>query len=116
MKESRLYRWSSISIIALLLLIKNNAFAASLMPIGVNDLYIYDKHDSVNSWAVYLWGIETVDMGGIEYINIAMLNEDGTGSYEEELGRSTENAMYFENGNIGFQIAPIGTTWSYPSY
>ena len=107
-----IFRWISITAI---LFISNTAFAGSLMPIGVNDRYIYDKYDSEHSWSFYIQGLEQVEIEGVDYIRVAMVNEDGAGSYEEELGRSTEKAMYLESGDILFQIAPIGTIWSYPS-
>lgn len=109
---------SRISITAILF-VSNTSFAGLLMPIGVNDLYIYDKYNSTNpqdKWTMYIQGLEQVDIGGIEYIKTDMINEDGAGSHDEDLSRSTETALYFKNGDILFQIAPIGTTWSYPSY
>jgi hypothetical protein len=89
------------------------------MPIGVNDLYVYDVHQGTESWTSYIQGLEIVEIGGLEYTKIAEWEEYSVGvkeGYEEELMRSTENVIYFENGNIGLQIAPIGTKWSYSSF
>lgn len=115
LSSNRIYKY----VIAALLLIPDISFAGLLMPIGVNDRYIYDKYNSSNpqdKWTMYIQGLELVNIGGIEYIRTDMFNEDNNGSHDEGLSRSTETALYFENGDIMLQIAPIGTTWSYSSY
>jgi hypothetical protein len=103
-------------VIATLLLISNTSFAGLYMPIGVNDLYIYDKHNSLESWVFTIQGLELVDVGGVDYLKIRSCNESGDGICDEVLMRSTENAVYSPDGSIGFQIAPIGTTWNTPKY
>ena len=97
----------------------HSTFAALLMPLDVNDVYIYDKHDSAippNEWTMLVQGLERVDIGGQQYVKVAMWNESGIGDYEESIFRSTETAVYTDDGSMGWQIAPIGTTWSFPSF
>lgn len=116
MKKGALFRWISIPAI---LFISNTSFAGLLMPIGVNDLYVYDVHQGTDSWTSYIQGLEVVNIGGIDYTKIAEWEEHISGvkeDYEEELFRCTETVIYFENGEIGLQTAPIGTNWSYPSF
>jgi len=99
--------------------ISSPAFAGLLMPSDVNDLYIYNKRDSAippNEWVFTVQGLERVEVGGQQFINARMWNEHGTGDSDEGLSRSTENAVYSDDGSIFWQIAPVGTTWSYPSF
>ena len=119
MKKSMLIRWELWLFLAGLLSIPNPAFAGLLVPIDGGDLYTYNKHDSAdpqNEWTFTLQGLEQVIVGGQQHINVAVRNEDGAGSYEEVPIRSTETAVYSEDGSILFQIAPVGTIWSYPSH
>lgn len=116
MKKVKSFRW--ISTIAILFY-SNISFAGLLMPISVNDLYIYDVRQGTDSWNFFIQGLEVIDIGGVEYTKIAQWEEHISGvkeDYKEELFRSSETAVYFENDSIGLQIAPIGTTWSYPSF
>lgn len=119
MKKHKLFKWNSMPVIALSLLFSNVGVAGLLMPIFENTTYTYIKHDSAipqNEWIVQLQGLEQVDLSGQEFVKVAMSNEDGSGSYDEILMRSTENAVYSPDGSIGFQIAPIGTTWNTSKY
>jgi hypothetical protein len=119
MKQNILAGWISGLCSAVLFLISNTAFAGILMPINVGDVYTYNKYESTapeNHWSFYIEALEQVDVGTQEYIKIGTSNEHGTNDYDEALIRSTENAVYDVDGNIVFQTAPIGTTWSRPSY
>ncbi|KHE93492.1 MAG: PEP-CTERM sorting domain-containing protein [Candidatus Scalindua rubra] len=119
MKDSILAGWKLWFLAAVLLSISSPVTAGMLMPIDVNDLYVYTKHDSANpqnEWTFHLQGLERVDVGGLQYINISTRNEKGTGDYKEFLVRSTENTVHGTDGSIFFQIAPVGTTWNSPSY
>jgi hypothetical protein len=95
-----------------------SALAALLIPLDVNDLYIYNKHDSAsppNEWTVLIQGLEYVDVGGQQYVKAGTWNENGYDDYNELLIRSTENAVYTDDGSVMYQMAPVGTTWSFPS-
>ena len=93
--------------------------AALLMPLDVNDLYTYSKRDSAippTEWTMLIQGLERVDIGGEQYVNAATWNSHGTGDYGEDLFRSTETAVFTDDGSMVWQIAPIGTTWSFSSF
>ena len=97
----------------------HSTFAALLMPLDVNDLYIYNKHDSAippNEWTVTIQGLEYVDVAGQQYVKAGSWNTHGDGNYDEFLFRSTETAVFTDDGSMVWQIAPIGTTWSFPSF
>lgn len=96
----------------------NSALAALLVPFNVGDIYTYNKHDSAippNEWTVTRQALEYVDVGGQQYIKVGSWNTHGDGNYSEFLIRSTENAVYAEDGSLIDQIAPVGTTWGFSS-
>ena len=97
----------------------HSVLAALLMPLDVNDLYTYNKRDSAappTEWIMLIQGLNTVDIEGQQYVNASTWNSHGTGDYGEGLFRSTETAVYSDDGSMEWQIAPIGTTWSFPSF
>ena len=97
----------------------HSVFAALLLPLDVNDLYISKKHDSANpanEWTTSTQGLDRVEIGGQQYVKAGTWNSHGDGNYDEFLFRSTETAVYGADGSMIWQIGPIGTTWSFSSY
>ena len=85
----------------------HSVFAALLMPLDVNDLYAYNKRDSAvppTEWTVTIQGLEYVDIGGQQYIKVGEWNSHGDGNYDESLFRSTETAVYGDDGSMWWQM------------
>lgn len=96
----------------------HSTFAALVLPLDVNDLYIYNKRDSATpatEWTTTIKGLERVDVGGQQFVKAGGSNSHGDGNYEEFVFRSTETAVYGPDGSVVWQVAPIGTAWSFSS-
>jgi hypothetical protein len=105
--------------IPLFLLISSTAYTIDMWPMQVGMWWELDKHDSAvppHTWTVRSEVIGTVTIGTQEYFNVAVWDYEPGGSYKEIPIRSTNIAAYYYDGvgeRLGWQIAPVGTKWSF---
>ncbi|MBU1054065.1 MAG: VPLPA-CTERM sorting domain-containing protein [Proteobacteria bacterium] len=96
----------------------NNAQAALLWDLNAGEVRTYTGSDSIgNTWNQTLTVLGTITIGAHDYFQIDQYNYHDEGDHTEWLIRSTENQVLVPDGAGGeqilFQLAPVGTTWSF---
>jgi hypothetical protein len=96
------------------------AFAApAFLPLQVGTQYEYAKSDASGAtWTVLVNVDAQMQAKSFDYFRWRIWNYDNDGAIEEHYVRVTEDAAYEYNPAgadfLSFQIAPVGTMWSYP--
>lgn len=109
--------------IPLFLCISGTAYSEALWSMNVGDWYEYNNRDSAtpaNEWTFRMDVVGTVTYGEQEYFDVVFHNINPLSGIPDVHFpfRSTDNAVYRFKGEeqLVWQIAPIGTEWSYADH
>ena len=111
-----LYKYKIFLFVSLFFLISTPAFAELLLPLESGIVYEYSNSDNSGAnWTTQIEVLEEVTLGSRKYYHIRA-RDFNQGDISDFNLRTTETEVYGWTGDgeeLVFQIAPVGTKWSY---